>query len=369
MRKSMFFLPLLAVLLVVLPLAGTIFIDRPFSYYLEFPPLTIYVEHAAFSWLAFLFLALLVALVCGPFLLRLITAGNQQYNPPPPVHPFPWWGYLSAFMVVVCWILAWNRFQWFASLQAYTFFPLWLSYIFTINSLTFRRTGRCLLRNDRRFLFLLFLASMFFWWFFEYLNRFVQNWYYLGVETFSPIEYIIHASICFSTVLPAVLSTEEFLSSFPRLTEPLKNFFPLRLINPVRIAWPVLIIAALGLTGIGRWPDYLFSLLWISPLLVITAIRRIRSAQTIFASIEKGDWRTIWLPAMAALMCGFFWEMWNFHSLAHWRYSVPYVERLHLFAMPLLGYAGYLPFGLECMVVANFLRGILNPSEPKSQVR
>jgi ABC-type multidrug transport system fused ATPase/permease subunit len=357
MRKPIFFLLLLAVLLVLLPLVGALFIERPFSHYLEFPPLTIYVEHVGFSWPAFLLLALLLAGACGPFVLRLLSAGTRQYMPQPPARPFPWWGYGSIALVVICWVLAWNRFSWFAPLQAYTFFPLWLGYIFFINSLTYRRTGRCLLVSEPRLFFLLFAASMFFWWFFEYLNRFVQNWYYLGVETFSPGEYIIHASICFSTVLPAVLSTEEYLSSFTRLTEPLKDFLQLRLPNPVRVAWSMLIVAALGLAGIGRWPDYLFPLLWISPLLIITSAQRISGRQTIFAAIEKGDWRPIWLPAMAALVCGFFWEMWNYNSLAHWRYSVPYVQRFHLFEMPILGYAGYLPFGLECLVVANLLRG------------
>jgi hypothetical protein len=31
---------------------------------------------------------------------------------------------------------------------------------------------------------------------------------------------------------------------------------------------------------------------------------------------------------------------------------VPFVQRFHIFEMPILGYAGYLPFGLECMVVS-----------------
>lgn len=363
MRKSIFSLPLLAVLLVGLPLSGTIFIDRPFSYYLEFPPRTIYVAHAGFSRPAFILLALFIALVCGPFLLRILTSGSRQHRPALSGQPFPWWGHAAVGMVIVSWILAWSRFPWFATLQAYTFFPLWLGYIITINGLTFRRTSRCLLVNEPRFLFRLFLASMFFWWFFEYLNRFVQNWYYLGVENFSAREYVLHASICFSTVLPAVLSTEEYLSSFPCLTEPLKGFLPLRLPNPTRVAWPVLFLAAAGLAGIGRWPDFLFPLLWTAPLLVITAAQRLRGMQTIFASIEQGDWRPIWLPALAALLCGFFWEMWNSDSLAHWRYSVPYVARFHIFAMPILGYAGYLPFGLECMVVANLLRDIFYPSE------
>ena len=49
--------------------------------------------------------------------------------------------------------------------------------------------------------------------------------------------------------------------------------------------------------------------------------------------------------ALAGLFCGFFWELWNAHSLARWEYTIPWVDRFHLFEMPLLGYAGYLPFG------------------------
>ena len=75
--------------------------------------------------------------------------------------------------------------------------------------------------------------------------------------------------------------------------------------------------------------------------------------------LKHGDYRLIWLPAMAALVCGFFWEMWNVKSLAHWEYSVPFVQRFHLFEMPILGYAGYLPFGLECMVVSRMLDRVL----------
>ena len=54
---------------------------------------------------------------------------------------------------------------------------------------------------------------------------------------------------------------------------------------------------------------------------------------------------------LAALACGFFWELWNWHSLAKWIYTVPYVDRWHGFEMPLLGYAGYLPFGVTCALV------------------
>lgn len=63
------------------------------------------------------------------------------------------------------------------------------------------------------------------------------------------------------------------------------------------------------------------------------------------------------LVALGSLFNGFFWEVWNWGS-AHpdpsfatnpnyWVYNIPYVNVIHLFAeMPLLGFAGYLPFGI-----------------------
>ena len=74
---------------------------------------------------------------------------------------------------------------------------------------------------------------------------------------------------------------------------------------------------------------------------------------TIFAPLGQGNWSRLCLLALSALICGFFWEMWNYYSLAKWVYDVPYVQRFHIFEMPLLGFAGYLPFGLECAVIAD----------------
>ena len=56
-------------------------------------------------------------------------------------------------------------------------------------------------------------------------------------------------------------------------------------------------------------------------------------------------------------MCGFFWEAWNFWAMPKWEYVIPYVNQLHVFEMPLIGYAGYLPFGLELFAMANFVLG------------
>ena len=339
-------------LLCITPLFGVIYLDLPLAPYLEFPPTTRYVIHAPFQWSAFLLLFLFIAAVCFPFLYRLITNKSYQGKRKKVTYPFPWWGWLGIVMVLVFWVLAWGRFSFFQPLQRYTFVPLWIGYILAVNGLSCRRQGTCLLRSQPCFFPMLFPASALFWWYFEYLNRFVQNWYYLDVLNMSAAEYVIHASICFSTVLPAVLSTNEFLGTFPRLVNAFADWHPVTFSGNKGIGWLLLAGAGLSLGGLAVFPDFLFPLVWISPLLVIVGIQLVSQRPTIFAEVTKGNWQHIVLPALAALTCGFFWEMWNWKSLAHWEYSVPFVYRFPIFEMPILGYAGYLPFGLECVAAA-----------------
>ena len=80
--------------------------------------------------------------------------------------------------------------------------------------------------------------------------------------------------------------------------------------------------------------------------------------QHVFSDLVKGNWRLVISAALAALFCGWFWEMWNYFSLARWEYAVPFVHRFQIFEMPILGYAGYFPFGLECVVIGNLLENL-----------
>jgi hypothetical protein len=59
--------------------------------------------------------------------------------------------------------------------------------------------------------------------------------------------------------------------------------------------------------------------------------------------------------SVGALICGFFWEMWNYYSWPKWIYHTPGAQFLHVFEMPLLGYGGYVPFALELFVLRNLL--------------
>jgi hypothetical protein len=355
-------LAVLAPMLLGLPMLGVWVAGLPIGRYLQFPPESLYVQHAAFSWPAFFIYLAVIGLATAPLLLAGVSA-RKRFEPrrsrrPPAV--FPRWGWLGVGGGLVFWVLAWTRFDWFASLQVHTFTPLWFSYILVVNALKYRLSGHCMLTDRPGYLLLLFPTSALFWWFFEYLNRFVQNWHYQGTS-FGPGEYVLYATISFSTVLPAVLGTRDLLLESAWIDRGFRSFFPAKCPQPRLLAGGVLLAAAAGLTGIGIWPNWLFSLLWVSPLLIIISLQALLGEAHLLEPLGRGEWRMVIASAAAALVCGFFWEMWNYHSLARWVYEIPFVGRFPVFEMPILGYAGYLPFGVQCAAVGAMIEPVSAP--------
>jgi hypothetical protein len=182
------------------------------------------------------------------------------------------------------------------------------------------------------------------WWLFEAFNLRTHNWQYLGGERFSPLAYFLLTSVSFSTVMPAVFETAEFirsagwmrrLSGGPRL-------------GPTRGV--LLAMLCIGLTMLALSmirPEYFYPFLWGSVFFLAEPINAWRGRPSLLGHLRSGDWRPAAALALGALICGFFWELWNFWSYPKWTYSTPGVDFLHVFEMPLLGFLGYLPFGLE----------------------
>ena len=206
MKRSMIKLAILCSMVLGLPMIGLVMAERPLSPYLEIPPRTQYVRHAPFSWPVFIAYATGVAILVLPLVLRALKGFKALKSIDKIRRSLPWWGWCGMVLGLISWTLAWSRFTWFSGFQHHTFTPLWIGYIITVNALSYRRSGHCLMIDRTPFFFLLFPASALFWWVFEYLNRFVQNWYYIGGQ-WSELEYICYATIAFSTVLPAVTGT------------------------------------------------------------------------------------------------------------------------------------------------------------------
>lgn len=332
------------------PLAGLALAGRPVASFLSFPPRTSYVPHAHFDWGAFLLFSLpaLVAFAAFAWALRHTPTQTAEKGKAPA------WIWIGLALVAVGWVLAWHAGLVAPQWRRHTFTLLWLGYIVVMNALAHRRSGRSPLTHRTRWFITLFPASAASWWLFEYLNQFSGNWYYAGVAASGAWDYFVQASLPFSTVLPAVASTWAWLASFPRFDD--LSLPPIR--GRERLAWAALVIGLAALMALPIAPELLFPMLWLAPLLVFAGLQCLLTRETLFAPLAHGDWRPVLQPAAAALVCGLFWELWNYGSLAKWHYSIPYVQRFHLFEMPLLGYAGYLPFGVECALLLQLVSAL-----------
>ena len=258
-------------------------------------------------------------------------------------------GWLGLLLVAVCWPLNWTL---PGMRTAYLFFPLWLGYVLVVDAIVLARTNTSLYSRSPRDFVRLFFASAPVWWLFELINARTDNWEYVGSDTFSQLEYYLFCTLSFSTVMPAVFETAELARTF-RWVERLASGPCVRPTPRLNLG---LFLAGLGMLGLTlAWPKYCYPLVWTSLALILEPLNRWLGRRHLLETLRHGDWRPVIALSLGALICGFFWEMWNYYSYPKWIYHTPGAQFLHIFEMPLLGYAGYIPFALELFGLKNFL--------------
>lgn len=365
-------LPLLSLILLLTlpPLVGGWIAGEPLAHYFHFPTTGEALIDAPFSPALFWTLAGIITAIIAFVTFMALARPAESRAPEPERHPFPRWGWAALAVIAGAWWLSWTEIAILEPLRRLTFIPLWLGYIALVNALALKRTGHCLMLDRPLYFAALFPASALLWWYFEFLNRFTGSWYYSGIEPFGPASYHLLASLAFTTVLPALLSTRQLLATHPRLVAHLNRGRPIPA-PPGEVTVALLLIFGLAsLIGLASWPRWLYPTVWLAPLALLTAWQLLLGRQTIFSAIRNGDWSRVVLAALAGLVCGLFWELWNSGALVQWHYNLPAVDRYRLFEMPLLGWAGYLPFGLLCVAAADLLatpwrNNPVQPAKPK----
>ena len=258
-------------------------------------------------------------------------------------------GWVGLVLIGICWPLNWTL---PGMRTAYLFFPLWLGYILVVDSLVQMRNGSSLWTRGRWTFIWLFIVSAPVWWLFEMINSRTANWEYQGSDTFTQLQYYVLCTISFSTVMPAVFETAELVRTFRWL----QRFASGPSIRPTRSLSATLLLAGLGMLGLTLlWPKYCYPFVWTSAALILEPVNRWTGRSHFLEKIQHGDWRPVVSLSVGALICGFFWEMWNYYSCPKWVYHTPGAQFLHIFEMPLLGYAGYVPFALELFGLKNLL--------------
>jgi hypothetical protein len=233
------------------------------------------------------------------------------------------------------------------------YFPIiWFGYILLVDAIVFSMSRESLIiSRPKIFAFLLVLSAVV-WWAFEFIGLVLGNWHYSGTHYYSgPLEKIAFASISFSTVIPAVFETALLLKTV--------HFFDsVRLEKKHRITKRLLYrLVFLGMLSFAApllYPQVFYPLIWASFFLILDPINYMHGQPSIISHLKDRKLSVPLSVFFGATICGFLWEFWNYMAIPKWHYTIPFADFLNLFEMPLLGYLGYGPFGLELFAMYHF---------------
>jgi hypothetical protein len=325
-----------------------------------FPPL--FVEPApGFNLLIFVVLALIEI----GLLIFLLFPQWFGFQPPQPVPApakakFPIWFWIGTAMTLFFWWLMWTRVTVFGDLVYYAFSPLWWGFILALDGLVYRRSGGNSLLATKPATFIISAAvSLVGWAYFEYYDYFALGTWFYPNSTMPALSHemvVLLFLIAYTTVWPAIFEWYTLLNTCPIMASRYANG-PKVALNGNLLLWGgfALVVAMVFL------PHPLFWVVWIGTLAIFAGMLIRLNIWTPFTALAQGNWGPMILMALGTLFNGFFWEFWNYGS-AHpvlpvtnpnyWIYDIPYVNVIHIHSeMPLLGYLGYMPFGIMAWVM------------------
>lgn len=275
----------------------------------------------------------------------------------------PFYGWLGLTLLLISWYLNWSldglRTHW-------GFFPLWLGYSLFIDALVLSRKGTSLIKRNWKLFIGLFLISAPSWWLFELFNLRTQNWFYDGKQYFTGLEYFLLSTLSFSTVMPAVFGTAEFAGTFKWINNISINK---KITLAKNTILSFIISGLLILSLIIIFPKIFYPFVWISVFLLIEPLNIKLKNKSLLEFTSLREWKPVFALAVGSLICGFFWEMWNYLSYPKWIYYLPGVNILHVFEMPLPGYIGYLPFSFELFAIYHFITGFLRIKTARDYIK
>jgi len=181
------------------------------------------------------------------------------------------------------------------------------------------------------------------WFLFEAINFRLQDWYYVFLPA-SRLERWLGITVSLATVVPAVLLPERLLDRLGVWHDLQFRSFtlePRHLEIAGWVGWGLL-------AAVLAFPRYLYPLTWGAVWLIAEPLLYRRDpAHSLFADIARGSWGRIARLMAAGLFAGVVWESFNTMARGRWIYTVPFLERLKIFEMPLIGFLGFPFFALE----------------------
>lgn len=269
---------------------------------------------------------------------------------------FPRSGWTGVAALGILELLLALRVSWVA-----TFFTafIWTAYLFAADGAVRRLRGQSLFQSPAR-LAALALLSIPVWLLFEAYNFRLRNWIYSGVPR-NGLLFLLGANWAFATILPGIFLTAELLYAARFSGWRCTPWRPGRGLRAGLAGLGLLLVLA-PLLPPPRLGAYLFGLVWGGWALLLDPINDAMGWPSLLSDLRTGrPGRAVALLG-SGLVCGFFWEFWNYWAAARWQYIFPIAQRWKLFAMPLPGFLGFPPFALECFTLWIFLSRLLLPS-------
>jgi len=225
---------------------------------------------------------------------------------------------------------------------------IWWGYILLVDAINFKLSNKSLISSQPKKFWLIVFLSVPLWAVFEFYNLYTHNWVYINYT------FATHL-VNFTIIFPAVLETYTLLKSvhiFDKFKFKKKHFITKRML----IITMLLGIVSLILPFV--YPRYAFPLLWVGFFLLLDPINYLNHQPSIISHLQDQKLKIPLALFFGAIICGFFWEFWNYWAFPKWFYDVPFIGFFKIFEMPILGYLGYGPFGWEVYAMYNFLAGI-----------
>jgi hypothetical protein len=280
----------------------------------------------------------------------------------------------------------------------------WTGFILFADSVVYRARRQSWMRSAPGEFALLAVASIPLWLVFEFYNLFLDNWNYTGLPGNWWLRMLGYAW-AFATIWPAIFEGAELVglawdpagrrgtggardissadsnpakagshlgvdsspakagshlrvdSNPPKAgshlgvdSNPAKARSHVGVVLSIAVGAAMLVVPFVVPPAVAR---YMAAPVWLGFIFLLEPINRRLGADSL---VPDGNVRRVWNLLLSGLLCGVLWEFWNYWSGAKWHYTVPILEHVKMFEMPLPGYLGFPPFALECFVMYVFVR-------------
>jgi len=172
-------------------------------------------------------------------------------------------------------------------------------YILLINHTSSLLTGNNPLKLQRAYMLWMAAAGAILVWLLVYLNLYVANW---TTQPENQVLQLLLYTPLFATLAPAVLSTRTLLGSLPGALKQLSRGIALPALKGETLIFSMTAIIVTGLLGGAVWPDQLFWLLWLSPLLLLVTLQLLWHESTIFDGLASGNWGRVVFACLSGII-------------------------------------------------------------------